>query len=183
MGIQMRPIAVKALFGLPGLELKDWALDGALLFSGLNQIEDKLMAPGSFQQKARWLEDFLCQRINETADLHAAFKIKKAVEAFAANPANQNRSLLDLTGYSRSHTHRLFTDWFGLAPTHHLQLTQFTNALQSLHAPSKRLTQIAYEHGYYDQAHFIRAFKQFTNMTPKEYRKNMTGIVGQLDWR
>jgi AraC-like DNA-binding protein len=48
---------------------------------------------------------------------------------------------------------------------------RFYQAHQVLsHALSKRqpinLTELAYEFGYFDQAHFIKYFKQYTGMTP-----------------
>jgi AraC-like DNA-binding protein len=35
--------------------------------------------------------------------------------------------------------------------------------------PDANLTELAYEFGYADQAHFIHDFKAFTNKTPSEY--------------
>jgi AraC-like DNA-binding protein len=34
------------------------------------------------------------------------------------------------------------------------------------------LTALAYECEYYDQAHFIKDFKEFTGLTPKEFYGN-----------
>jgi len=31
------------------------------------------------------------------------------------------------------------------------------------------LTSLAYENGYYDQAHFIKDFKEFTGISPKSF--------------
>lgn len=40
--------------------------------------------------------------------------------------------------------------------------------------PTIKLTELAYKQGFYDQAHFIRVFKEHTGMTPKEFRnKNL----------
>jgi AraC-like DNA-binding protein len=33
------------------------------------------------------------------------------------------------------------------------------------------LSDIAFENGYADQSHYVRAFKEFTNITPKDYLK------------
>lgn len=38
-----------------------------------------------------------------------------------------------------------------------------------LHQKSTRLIALAYEGEYYDQAHFIKDFKAFTGLTPKEF--------------
>ena len=78
------------------------------------------------------------------------------------------------------HTHKLFNDWVGLSPAYSLRLSQFTDSLTLLQNESIRLTEVAIESGFYDQAHFIRVFKEFTDITPGKYRKVMTPLFAQL---
>jgi AraC-like DNA-binding protein len=42
--------------------------------------------------------------------------------------------------------------------------------------PDQSLTALAYEHGYADQAHFIRDFKDFADRTPSEFAREMRSI-------
>jgi len=42
--------------------------------------------------------------------------------------------------------------------------------------PNQSLTALAYEHGYADQAHFIRDFKEFADRTPSEFSREMRSI-------
>ena len=42
--------------------------------------------------------------------------------------------------------------------------------------PDQSLTALAYEHGYADQAHFIRDFKEFADRTPSEFAHEMRSI-------
>jgi transcriptional regulator GlxA family with amidase domain len=45
------------------------------------------------------------------------------------------------------------------------------------HKQFSSLTMIAYEGGFYNQAHFIKDFKEFTELNPKQYfSENMTFI-------
>jgi len=44
------------------------------------------------------------------------------------------------------------------------------------HRQFQNLSDIAYDNDYADQSHYIRAFKEFTNITPKEYLH--LGIAG-----
>jgi AraC-like DNA-binding protein len=39
--------------------------------------------------------------------------------------------------------------------------------------PTVKLTELAYNQGFYDQAHFIRVFKEHTRLTPKEFRNRL----------
>jgi AraC-like DNA-binding protein len=46
--------------------------------------------------------------------------------------------------------------------------------------PNADLTQLAYECGYYDQAHFIKDFKAFAGTTPTEYARKMEALQKNL---
>jgi AraC-like DNA-binding protein len=78
------------------------------------------------------------------------------------------------------HTYRLFKDWLGLSPSQAISMKQFIYSLDQMHQEHENLTQIALANGYYDQPHFIRAFRKFAEMTPRQYLNNKTQIVGQL---
>lgn len=45
---------------------------------------------------------------------------------------------------------------------------------------AESLTQIAYESEYYDQAHFIKDFKDFTGTTPKEFLGDDTMVLSSV---
>lgn len=181
LGVQMDPLAVKALFGLPGCEVRDWAVLGEHIVSGMAEIEDHLRTQGDFEAKAKWLEDYLANKIRETSELYTAFKIKDTIHrARRRLRAGERVQVESLTGYSRMHTSRLFKEWFGLAPGQTMRLHQFTDALNLLHQPGPRLTDIGLESGFYDQAHFIRIFREFSDMTPSTYKNRRSPLVGQL---
>jgi len=42
--------------------------------------------------------------------------------------------------------------------------------------PFKKLTQIAYESGYYDQSHFIKEFQFFTEKSPRQLQKSIQNV-------
>jgi AraC-like DNA-binding protein len=182
MGVQMHPLAVKAIFGLPCNEVRDWAVLGELILPELAEIEDKLRCQGDFLTKARWLENHLLTKIRETGDLHTAFKMQDTIQVAKRRLRLGERVKIEsLTGYSRMHTTRLFNDWFGLPPAQTLRLHQFINAVNLFHTSPERLTDIGLQSGFYDQAHFIHTFREFADMTPGEYKKQMLPhLVGQL---
>ena len=83
-------------------------------------------------------------------------------------------------GYSRAHTHRLFNEWFGLSSQKYQRLMKFVHTLESLHYSEEPLTAIGLNQGYFDQAHFIRTFKEFAEMTPGAYRQLKPNLLGQF---
>ncbi len=72
---------------------------------------------------------------------------------------------------------RAFKNYFNLSPKAYLKIVKFRKALQQIHfAPFKKLTQIAYESGYYDQSHFIKDFQFFTKKSPRQLQKSLQNI-------
>ncbi len=80
------------------------------------------------------------------------------------------------TGYKT--LERKFSQVLGLSPSELLKINRFNQAVLQMYAcrhPS--LTGIAHASGYFDQSHFIREFKQLTNLTPREFLKAQFTIV------
>lgn len=78
------------------------------------------------------------------------------------------------TGISGRYIQKLYLSHVGLSPAAFAGIVRFNRGLQQvLHSPAS-LTAIAYECGYYDQAHFIREFRKFTGITPSEARRSLT---------
>lgn len=180
MGIQLKPVALPSFFEIPSKEFLDEAIEGDLLINRLQYIEEHLQSLNRFQERARWLEDYTLRHIARDNKLDTGLKLEREMDKLLDIPGNTNASPEDITGYSRTHTHRLFKKWFGLAPTEYIRFKKCMNALRSIHFSSESLTRISHQHGFYDQSHFIRTFKHYTNMTPGEYCRQKTGLVGQL---
>lgn len=180
-GIQMKPVAVKALFGLPLCEIRDYFIEGNVVLDTISMMEDKIYSINTFSERALWFENFLLKKINETADLHIAINLDKAIEKHLDQKQNGSfKSIENMLGYSRTQTFRMFNDWFGVSSHSYEKLLQFIRTVETLHNRDAKLIDIGLTNGYYDQSHFIRTFTEFANMTPGEYRKQMTLFPGQL---
>ncbi len=71
---------------------------------------------------------------------------------------------------SRKHLNHLSKEFAGVSPKTLFSLNRLQNTLQTISgSPKEKLTDVAYELEYFDQAHFINDFKRFTELTPKEY--------------
>src|SRR6185295_11969728 len=71
---------------------------------------------------------------------------------------------------------RTFRQQTGLTPRQFARLTRFRQVVQLLHQPALTLTDVAYQAGYYDQAHFIHDFKAFAGLTPRDYRREQQDV-------
>ncbi|WP_234047748.1 helix-turn-helix domain-containing protein [Chryseobacterium paridis] len=83
---------------------------------------------------------------------------------------------LDLSGLSQNsglserYIQKLYQANIGLSPAAFSAVTRFNRCLHLVLNTQASLTSIAYECGYYDQAHCIKEFKRFTGIAPSESR-------------
>ena len=73
-------------------------------------------------------------------------------------------------GLSERYIQKLFESVVGLTPRTFFNTHRFNRSLELVRSSDLHLTSIAYDCGYYDQAHFIREFRKFTGITPSEAR-------------
>ncbi len=75
---------------------------------------------------------------------------------------------------SRKHLNFLFKEHLGVSPKMMSSLNRFQNVLQKIRqSKPEKLTNLAYELDYFDQAHFNNNFKNFTGLRPGDYLKNV----------
>src|SRR5262249_16466116 len=82
--------------------------------------------------------------------------------------------LADRCQMSARQLERQFDEATGVSPKTLARTIRFESIRSRLmFEPDANLTDLAYEFGYADQAHFIHDFKAFTNKTPSEFGAEM----------
>jgi AraC-like DNA-binding protein len=81
------------------------------------------------------------------------------------------------TGYSARWLHRKFSEHLGTGAKNLAEIVRFKQFYQaySTGIPPEILKQYIYEF-YYDQSHFLRAFKRFTGTTPTDLQNSMNEL-------
>lgn len=89
-----------------------------------------------------------------------------------------NNSIQDMTietfcseyGVNKRTLERFFNKYIGTSPKTYAKIKRFQKILRQLENKDYHsLTELTYEHNYYDQMHFIKDFKSFTGSTPTDY--------------
>lgn len=77
--------------------------------------------------------------------------------------------LSQVSGISTYYLNRVFSKSQGLPPHKYLMNLRLNRALDLLKGKNT-ITEVGYMVGFFDQSHFIRNFKSFLGITPKEYQ-------------
>ena len=79
--------------------------------------------------------------------------------------------LAHLTGMSLSSFKRTFGKTFGVAPATYIRQRRLERAAKLLRRTAQRISDIAYDCGFQDLAHFSRTFQRIYGASPTAYRK------------
>ena len=85
--------------------------------------------------------------------------------------------------YQKKTTRKKFKKQIGISPKQLGRVLRLQTALKMLLNDNKNLTSIAYESEYFDQAHFIKDFKEFIGTTPKEFIGNENMALSTLFYK
>lgn len=79
--------------------------------------------------------------------------------------------LAKLAGMSVTHFRRIFLQVMQISPLKYVTTIRINAARKLLISTDKLLTEIAVETGFWDQSHFVKAFKAERGITPNRYRR------------
>lgn len=79
--------------------------------------------------------------------------------------------LADQAGYSERYLRNQFENALGITPKMYNRIIRFQHTLFSIMSDPSSLMEIAVRTGYYDQAHFVKEFKAFSQFTPLQLKK------------
>jgi AraC-like DNA-binding protein len=155
---------------IPIKEMENTAVPLEQLFGNDGQdIEQKILNANSTSERINLIETFLFHRLSDTATVDQI--VKSTVETIlTANGQLSVEELSRQTNVNRRQLERKFSSAIGLSPKQLSKTIRLQTTLKTLLSKKvTSLTTLAYENEYYDQAHFIKDFKEFTGITPKEF--------------
>lgn len=140
------------------------SLDNFMLRSELLLLEEQLHEAKTDPAKIHVIERFLISRLNPAEPDKLVITALEQIHKSKGNI--RIAELARLLHTSQSPLEKRFRQAVGASPKKFSSIVRLKHAVQA-YRPGNSLTALGYEAGFYDQAHFISAFKIFTGETPE----------------
>jgi AraC-like DNA-binding protein len=134
-----------------------------------NILEKEVINATNNADRIRLIETFLLSKLTEQTTIDTITKSCVSI-IFQSQGQIGIAALARKTNINRRNMERRFTSVIGISPKQLAKVARLQATLKMLaQKRSTNLTEIAYENGYFDQAHFIKDFKEFTGLNPKSF--------------
>ncbi|MDR3711213.1 MAG: helix-turn-helix domain-containing protein [Puia sp.] len=134
---------------------------------GVKEMEEKLMGARNDKQRIYIVERFL---LSQLKDIQTDKLIIEAVKIiYQTKGTIRIKELNERLFISQSPFEKRFRRLVGTTPKKFASIVRFNAVLDHL-GNSKSLTDICYDNNFFDQAHFIKDFKQYTGGTPENFK-------------
>lgn len=151
------------LYEIKGLTL---GLDSFFSPSEIARVQDQLFGASNHSERIAILERFLLGKLRPHRPDSAAIRAVAAIRQ-----AEGQLSMAELASsmcLSPDAFEKRFRRAVGISPKAFADIVRL-NVLIAMHRPHRSIQRLALEGGYFDQAHFNRAFKRFTGLPPTEF--------------
>ena len=171
LGVHFHPGAGALLLGAPARALADRhvALED-LWGCAARELRERLLEAATPAAMFALLERELLDRLHRVPRVNPA--ISFALRGIRAAPSEVRvGALQQATGYSSRRFLALFADSVGLAPKVYGRIQRLKGLVEAA-APLPRpdWAELACAHGYFDQSHLVREFRELSGVTPAQYR-------------
>lgn len=144
------------------------SLDNIFEASKVNEVKEKLAIASTDKQRIKVVEKFL---LSQLKDIETDKLIVEAVKLiYQSKGTIRIKELNEKLYISQSPFEKRFRKVVGTTAKKFTSIVRFNSVLDTM-TKTKSLTEICYENNFFDQAHFIKDFKQFTGDTPDNFKR------------
>lgn len=144
------------------------SLDDIFDKSSITEIEERLAISNTDMLRIKIVEQFL---VSQLKDIQTDRLIVEAVKLiYQSNGTIRIKELNEKLLISQSPFEKRFRKVVGTTAKKFASIVRFNAVLDNLNE-TKTLSEICYENNFFDQAHFIKDFKQFTGDTPENFKR------------
>ena len=170
--LQLYPFASKYLLNIDPKILNDNCYNLLQLKNiEIDKFHKKLLATNDLSIQIETMCDII-ETLLSIHNIKSDDKIQYAIHQIIKNKGIVKISDIRDKVYLTERTfERNFMNEVGITPKQFAKIIQFQNSLEKIdNSQTERFTDIAYDSGFADQSHFIRVFKSYTGLSPKQYR-------------
>lgn len=172
--IQFKTLGAYVFFNQPLRHFTNQYINLDYIFnSEADEVWERLQEANTVNEKFLLTDNFLYRKLlaNKMPDEKLLTSINALLER------NENifiKEICQQHNISRKHLNFLFREYLGISPKMLSSLNRFQLILNTIgRSRPEKLTSIAYELDFFDQAHFNNNFKRFTGIKPNDYIKNV----------
>lgn len=164
IGISLKPVGFKVLFGVNGIEISEKIISGGIelykVYSILSSIDKE-------EDRVEYLWEYLTEKLKTSDDLQLevlemTHYINGHIDDFSVE------EMVKFFHISKKTLERHFKTVVGLTPKTYAKIKKFSNMITDGNYS---------EHTYYDQSHLIRESKLYTKKTPKKLKTNLSEMT------
>ncbi len=180
LGVAFSHRGFRRCIDFPLSEFSDACVDlEAAGFAAFGRLRSQLQEVGPRRDLARliaWL------RRRQTRELRDHIALRLSAATLWARAGTSVTTLADELAISPRSLQRFFRSELGIRPKAALRIARFQQVIRSLRrSPRLPWADLALEYGYFDQAHLIRDFRQFTGSTPRQFLRLRPPLVRVFD--
>ena len=182
IGVRFQPHALKSIFGIDANEFTHAGFDFSLVQNKKHiNLSEQVVNEKTVEGKINILSNYLLyqhQKNNRQTDEITKYAISQIVQSKGNISLKELHQRLQLSERSLE---RKFNQSIGISPKLFSRICRFQQSLNQLRTSSyDKLSDIAYDNEYADHSHLVRAFKEFTGLSPLEFKKQSSGLVENL---
>lgn len=169
--VTFHPYGACHFFDFPLSAIENKSIDLADIFNAeVRQLEETLFLKKTLTERVPVIENFLIKHFAPIPS-HDHLIIQKGMALIRQCKGQTTAGVLsDRLSTTPKSLERKFSRYLGKTTKQVMKLVRFQEVVSGLSSDRiSSLTDLAYRHGYFDQAHFIKDFKAYAGFSPKEF--------------
>lgn len=170
ISVRFRSGALRHFCRMPPGALIDQCLSAADIWgSAALEVEEKVAAAKDLSARVHIIEDFLLQQWQSCRQSTHAW-LDDAFRRLYGHSTGSLDQVAAAAGVSTRQFQKVFKQYAGVSPKYFQRVARLENIVRRLLVERRQqYLDLALDHGFYDQAHFIKDFKRFAGDTPSRY--------------
>ena len=170
--LRLTPVAAHRILGLSMHELANRTVALADLLPETSELSERLHETPSWQTRFELVEQLLLRRLAQS-QAPAREVVWSWEELRRTSGRVPIAALADDVGWSHRRLIARFREQVGLGPKTVARIMRFDRAAKALRSSTTELADVAFDSGYFDQAHMNREFQALGGTTPRAFRASL----------